>query len=71
MSFKPMKKREYQRWIGQYGWSLEKAGMDWKLCNEHGNLVVRNIIIPHPPGSEIAAISVKKTQQALKAAGLE
>jgi hypothetical protein len=67
--FKPMKRRDYERWIAQYGWSLLKAGMDWKLIDESGNLRVRNIIVTHP-GGEVIPLSVKKTQKALEDAGL-
>lgn len=69
MSFKPMKLKDYKQWIGTYGWSLAKAGMDWKLLNEHGQIMVLNVIVPHPPGNEVAAISVKKTRQALRLEG--
>jgi hypothetical protein len=68
MPNRPMKRRDYERWIRQYGWSLQKAGMDWKLVDENGNLKVRNIIITHP-GGEVIPLSIKKTEQALKGAG--
>ena len=68
---KMMKKRDYIRWINQYGWTLERAGGgDWKLHNAHGNIAVRNIIVTHP-GNEIPPISIKKTRLALQTAGLE
>lgn len=70
MPFKPMKKRDYLRWVGAYGWKLEKAGMDWKLVDEHDKTVIRNIIITHP-GGEVIPLSVKKTTQALKEANHE
>jgi hypothetical protein len=70
MSFKPMKLRDYKKWIHTFGWKLEKGGMDWKLYNQRGELMVRNIIIPHPPGSEVASLSVKKTRKALELEGL-
>jgi hypothetical protein len=70
MPFKPMKKRDYLRWIGKYGWRLEKAGIDWKLVDQSGLTKVRNIIVTHP-GGEVIPASVKKTRAALKLAGLE
>jgi hypothetical protein len=65
-----MKKRDYLRWIRQHGWNLVKAGADWKLVNEAGKVLVRNIIITHP-GSEVPFICIKKTREALKLEGKE
>lgn len=67
---KPLKLRVYQRFIQQYGWSLQKAGKDWKLVDDKGKLVVRNIIVTHP-GGEVIPLSVKKTFAALREAGLD
>ena len=64
-----MKLRDYQAWLGQYGWYLEKAGKDWKLYTADGRLMVRNIIVTHP-GKEVIPISIKKTQIALQIEGL-
>ncbi len=71
MPYKPMKLKAYRRWIGKYGWQLVKGSIDWKLLDENGKLIILNILIPHPPGSEVAPISVKKTTQALKLLGKE
>lgn len=68
MTFKPMKKRDYIRWIKPLGWQLKKAGTDWKLVDQEGKTIIRNIIIPHPPGDEISNISVQKTENMMKAA---
>ncbi|MBK8190932.1 MAG: hypothetical protein IPK79_10840 [Vampirovibrionales bacterium] len=68
MPFKPMKLRDYLRWIGQYGWSLKKSGVDWSLINAEGRRVILNIIVTHP-GREVIPASVKRTSQALEAEG--
>lgn len=70
MPFKPAKLRNYLRWIRQFGWRLEKAGMDWKLVDQDGLTKVKNIIVTHP-GNEVISLSVKKTKEALRLAGLE
>lgn len=64
--------RDYEAWIGQYGWSLvpSKVG-DAKLLNASGKLVVLFIKITHPGKREVPLYSIKKTKQALQAAGLE
>lgn len=67
----PMKERAYRKWISQYGWYLKKAGSgDWKLYNAHDNPEILFIKITHP-GKEVPYCYVKKTEQALKDAGLE
>jgi hypothetical protein len=43
--------------------------MDWKVLNEVGKIAVRNVIVTHP-GNEVIPLSINKTRQALKAAGL-
>jgi hypothetical protein len=67
--YKPMKRRDFERLINPFGWSLVKAGMDWKVLNEVGKIAVRNVIVTHP-GNEVIPLSINKTRQALKAAGL-
>ena len=66
--FKPMKRREYERWIARFGWKLVKAGMDWKVIDADGHIVILNVIITHP-GGEIPPISIQKTKRALKERG--
>jgi hypothetical protein len=66
---KPVKLRDYLAGIRAHGWNLEKAGKDWKLVDAKGKIQVRNIIVTHP-GKEVPPISQKKTEQALKDAGL-
>lgn len=67
MLFKPMKRRDYERWIHQFGWSLQKSGFDWSLIDEQGYKVC-TIRITHP-GNEVVPGSVKKTEKHLKERG--
>jgi len=65
MPFKPMKRRDFERWIRQYGWSLAPSGAgDWIVISETGEKMVLFIKITHP-GGEVVAYSVQKTRQAL------
>lgn len=52
MPSKPMKARDYKKWIAQYGWSLKKGSIDWKLYDEQDHLQVLAIKITHP-GKEV------------------
>jgi hypothetical protein len=70
MAFKPMKRRDYERWIRQYGWYLRKTGTDWTLFDADGKVQLLNVIVTHP-GQEIIPMSVKKTKEALKNSGYE
>jgi len=65
--YKPMKIKEYRAWLRQYGWTLVKAGKDWKVLDEKGGIKVRNVILTHPGNEGIAAISIDKTKKALEA----
>ncbi len=67
---KPMKLRDYQAWIRQYGWRLEKASNDWKLLDNEGKIKVLCIIVTHP-GKEVVPLSLKKTHIALHLADLQ
>jgi len=67
--FKPMKRRDYERWIASFGWKLVKSKNDWRLINQQGQSELLFIKITHP-GGEIPALFVKKTQMALEKAGL-
>jgi hypothetical protein len=64
MPFKPMKRREFERWIREYGWSLVKAGMDWKLVDEDGHVIKPFIKITHP-GGEVVASHVNEVSKLL------
>ena len=67
-----MKLKEYKDWIGKYGWSLSRSGAgDYTLLNEKGKKVVLFIKINHPGKKDVPRISIKKTEQALREAGLE
>jgi hypothetical protein len=67
--FKPMKLRDYERWIARHGWTLKKGSIDWSLLDQSGKMAVRQIKVTHP-GREVDAHSVKKTEKALKAASI-
>ncbi len=67
--YKPLKLRDYQRWIRQYGWSLRKGSIDWNLFDQNGNFVCY-IKIQHPGPKEVVADSVKRTEKELKARNL-
>lgn len=64
-----MKRRDYEKWIRQHGWFLEKGGMDWKLKDAEG-VFVCNIKITHP-GGEVPKFHVALTRKTLKERGLE
>ena len=67
--YKPIKLRDYLKWIRKFGWSLHKGSIDWNLFDQHGNFVCA-IIIQHPGPKEVVARSVKRTKMALKSRGL-
>lgn len=68
--FKPMKRRDFETWINGFGWSIQKAGSgDWKVLDQNGQTRIPFLKITHP-GNEIPAPFVKKTEKALKDAGL-
>jgi hypothetical protein len=64
MPFKPMKLRDYQKLIREYGWVLVKGSIDWILMGPRGQVVVKQIKVTHP-GNEVSALSVKKTHLAI------
>jgi hypothetical protein len=63
--YKPLKLRDYLRWISQFGWSLRKGSVDWNLVDQNGNFVCA-IIIQHPGPKEVVARSVQRTEKELK-----
>ena len=63
--YKPLKLRQYLQWIRKYGWTLHKGKIDWSLRDRQGNFVC-TIKIQHPGPKEVAARSVKLTEQELK-----
>ncbi len=67
--YKPIKLRDYQKWIKQYDWSLHKAKIDWNLYDQK-NKFVCYIKVRHPGPKEVVADSVKRTERALKSKGL-
>lgn len=69
MTYRPMKLKDYLRWIRRYGWSLRKGKIDWILFDAAGTQVC-SIIIQHPGPKEVVAHSVQKTERELKRRGL-
>lgn len=72
MAYKPLSVKKYKQYIQSVGWSLEKAGIDWKLYDENGNFLC-TIIIAHGKKTkeEVVAYSVQKTERAFKLRGLQ
>jgi len=69
MPFKPMKKRDYLKWIGKYGWTLKKGSVDWKLVDSQGKVRKPNIIVTH--NGEVIPKHVGDTKKLLQMEGLE
>lgn len=68
---KPLEERKYLTFLKLIGWSLKKSGFDYNLCDENGNYLC-TIKIIHSKGKkrEVAASSVRKTEQEFKERGL-
>jgi hypothetical protein len=67
---KPLEERKYIAYLKLVGWSLEKGGMDYSLCDENGNYLC-TIKVIHGKGKkrEVSASSVRKTEQEFKERG--
>ena len=70
MPFQPMPVKIYKQYIKTAGWSLVKAGIDWKLLNEKGQML-STIIIAHGKNTneQVIAFSVQKTEKLFKSKG--
>jgi hypothetical protein len=68
MPFKPIKRRNYEKELKKYGWSIRKSSIDWDLIDENGNKTGISIKITHP-GAEVSATSVQKTHKKLTERG--
>jgi hypothetical protein len=66
--FKPMTLKNYQKWIGAFGWSIQKAGTDYDLLDENENYVC-TVNVLHSK-KELAPFYVKKTADKLAERGL-
>jgi hypothetical protein len=68
---KPLEERKYLAYLRLVGWSLEKSGFDYNLCNEKGNFVC-TIKIMHGKQKkrEISAASIRKTEIKFEERGL-
>jgi hypothetical protein len=67
--YKPLKLKQYLKWIGQVNWSLTKGKIDWLLLDENGNFIC-TIKIQHPETKDVVAHSVKKTEERMRERGL-
>ena len=67
---KPMPERDFRRYIGFVGWSLEKGSMDWKLYDEKGVFLCA-IKISHGKNTkqEVVASSIRKVENKFKERG--
>lgn len=67
---KPLEERKYIMYLKLVGWSLEKGGIDYSLCDENGNHLC-TIKVDHGKGKkkEVSASSVRKTEQEFKERG--
>jgi hypothetical protein len=72
MAHKPLKEKEYRKYLKMVGWELEKGHIDYKLRNEKG-LFLCTIKIAHSKNGEkgVVADSVKKTMKEFKNRGWE
>ncbi|MDH4378381.1 MAG: hypothetical protein QE263_00535 [Vampirovibrionales bacterium] len=70
MPYKPMKLKDYLSWIQQFGWTLVKGSIDWKLLNAQGKVIKPNIIVTHP-GKEVIAKHVADTRKLLALEGFK
>ena len=67
---KPLDERRYIAYLKSVGWSLKKAGIDYSLCDEYGHYLC-TIKVCHGKAKkrEVAASSVRKTEQEFKERG--
>ena len=60
--------RKFRKWLADYGWTVEKGGIDWNVLDENGCLVC-SIIRQHPGEDVVVAYSVKKVERKLRERG--
>lgn len=67
---KPIEERKYLALLRFVGWDLEKGGMDYNLVDEKRRFLC-SIKVIHAKGKkrEVAASSVRKTEQEFKERG--
>lgn len=70
MVYKPLPVSKYEQYLKLLGWSLEKGKIDWNLYDENNNFIC-TIKIAHGKQTkkEVIALSVKKTEDAVKKKG--
>ena len=64
MVYKPLKEKDYRKYLKMIGWELEKGHIDYKLLDEKGQFLC-TIKIAHSKNGEKGVIpdSVKKTEK--------
>lgn len=67
MSYKPLDRKLFFRYVREIGWSIEKGGIDWNLYDEN-NQFLCSIKIAHGKNTkeEIVASSVDKVKKICK-----
>ena len=67
---KPLDERKFNAYLKLVGWSLEKGGVDYNLLDEKGHFLCAIKVI-HSKGKkrEVAASSIRKTEQEFKERG--
>lgn len=70
MPYKPIPTNKYQKYIEIVDWKLKKGSIDWNLYDEKESFLC-SIKIIHGKGKkhEVAAVSVKKTENLFKKRG--
>lgn len=56
MPFAPIKRRDFEKIIREFGWYLEKGSIDWKLYDENASFLCA-IKITHP-GNEVIPMHI-------------
>lgn len=68
MPFNPIKRRDFEKRIREFGWYLEKGSIDWKLYDENKKFICA-IKITHP-GNESIPMHINKVKKLCKERGL-
>lgn len=70
MPYKPLPRKQFEKYIKFLGWKLEKGSIDWNLYNERGNFICSIIISHGNTKTEVVASSVKKVEKFVLDKGL-
>ncbi len=64
MTYKPLDKKHFLRFIKELGWSLEKGGIDWNLYDENNEFLC-SIKIAHGKKTKEDVNSVEGSSRSL------